>query len=356
MSSITQKVDSVIGCLLGTAVGDALGLPYEGLSKQRQRKIYSRIDRHRFCFGKGMISDDTEHTCMVAQALIVSGGERAKFARSLAWQFRFWLLSLPANLGLATLKAILKLWLGFSPDRSGVFSAGNGAAMRSAIIGVCYGDNLEKMRELVKVSARITHTDPKAEWGALAVAIAAHFATNHSLASPDNYYHFMQESLPAEATEFLDLIQLACESANKQQSAELFALDLGISKGVSGYVYQTVPVVIQVWLRHQKNYATAIQEVIRLGGDTDSTAAILGGIIGASVGKSGIPQQWIRDLWEFPRSVKWMEKLGIKLAEVTLTGRRQKQLFLLPGVVLLRNLFFLFVVILHGLRRLLPPY
>ncbi|WP_224411189.1 ADP-ribosylglycohydrolase family protein [Oscillatoria salina] len=356
MSSITQKVDSVIGCLLGTAVGDALGLPYEGLSKQRQRKIYSRIDRHRFCFGKGMISDDTEHTCMVAQALIVSGGERAKFARSLAWQFRFWLLSLPVNLGLATLKAILKLWLGFSPDRSGVFSAGNGPAMRSAIIGVCYGDNLEKMRELVKVSARITHTDPKAEWGALAVAIAARFATNQSKVSPETYSQFMTEILPPEAPEFLELIELACESAIKQQSAELFALDLGLNQGVTGYVYHTVPVVIQIWLRHQTDYATAIQEVIRLGGDTDSTAAILGGIIGASVGKVGFPQQWLRDLWEFPKSREWLENLGRKLAEVRVSGRRQKPLSLLPDAIFLRNLFFLFVVILHGLRRLLPPY
>jgi ADP-ribosylglycohydrolase len=87
---------SIIGCLLGTAVGDALGLPYEGLAK---RKIKLPIDRHRFLFGRGMVSDDTEHTCMVAQSLIVSAGDERIFAKALAWRLRFWLLLLPAGIG-----------------------------------------------------------------------------------------------------------------------------------------------------------------------------------------------------------------------------------------------------------------
>jgi hypothetical protein len=65
---------AIVGCLLGTAIGDALGLPYEGLTRDRQLVLYPNIDRQRLVFGKGMISDDTEHTCLVAQALIASAG------------------------------------------------------------------------------------------------------------------------------------------------------------------------------------------------------------------------------------------------------------------------------------------
>ncbi|MEE8624523.1 MAG: ADP-ribosylglycohydrolase family protein, partial [Acidiferrobacterales bacterium] len=92
------------------------------MSKRRQRQVYPEISGHRFVFGKGMVSDDTEHACMVAQALIVSGGDVETFAKSLAWRFRFWLLGLPAGIGFATLRAVLKLWLGFPSHRSGVFS------------------------------------------------------------------------------------------------------------------------------------------------------------------------------------------------------------------------------------------
>jgi ADP-ribosylglycohydrolase len=67
---LLNKEDSIIGCLLGTAIGDSIGLPYEGLSKQRQYRMYPDISGHHFFVGKGMISDDTEHTCIVAQAII----------------------------------------------------------------------------------------------------------------------------------------------------------------------------------------------------------------------------------------------------------------------------------------------
>src|SRR2546427_13010876 len=58
------------GVLLGAAVGDALGLPAENLSPERIRKRWSGEWRMRFLFGRGMISDDTEHTLMGSQALL----------------------------------------------------------------------------------------------------------------------------------------------------------------------------------------------------------------------------------------------------------------------------------------------
>jgi ADP-ribosylglycohydrolase len=58
----TPTADAVIGCMLGTAVGDAIGLPSERLSPRRQRRMFSHIDSHRLFFGRGMTSDDTEHT------------------------------------------------------------------------------------------------------------------------------------------------------------------------------------------------------------------------------------------------------------------------------------------------------
>ncbi|HET6423428.1 MAG TPA: ADP-ribosylglycohydrolase family protein, partial [Planctomycetaceae bacterium] len=123
---------SVIGCLLGTAVGDALGLAYEGLPRQRAAKLLGPPDRFRL-FGRwGLVSDDTEHACLVAQSVIASGCNPQQFERQLARRLRSWFLMLPAGIGLATLKACLKLCIGLSPSRSGVRSAGNGAAMRAA--------------------------------------------------------------------------------------------------------------------------------------------------------------------------------------------------------------------------------
>ena len=172
---MTIRRSSVVGAILGTAVGDALGLPYEGLSPRRAQGLLGTPDRYRFFLGRGMVSDDTEHACMVMQALIAAGDDVHSFTHDLAWRLRFWLLGLPAGIGLATLKAAIRLWLGVPPERSGVCSAGNAPAMRSVVLGAAIED-LELLRHLVTASTRLTHTDPKADYGAFAVALAARMA------------------------------------------------------------------------------------------------------------------------------------------------------------------------------------
>ena len=152
---------ALVGSMLGTAVGDALGLACEGLSPRRQAKIYPSLERYGFLFGIGMISDDTEHTVMVAQALIVSGGDETRFARDFAWRLKGWLLALPAGIGMATGRAIIKLLLFIPPKWSGVKSAGNGPAMRAAVLGVAWGDDPAKLASLNGISTRITHRDER---------------------------------------------------------------------------------------------------------------------------------------------------------------------------------------------------
>jgi ADP-ribosylglycohydrolase len=351
------KEKAIIGCLLGTAIGDAMGLSYEGLSRQRLVKLYPALNQYHFFFGKGMVSDDTEHAGLVAQSLIASQGDVEQFQNRFAWKLRFWLLGLPAGVGFATLRAILKLWLGFSPDNSGVFSAGNAPAMRSPIIGVCYGHDVKKLRQLVQASTHITHTDPKAEWGALVVALAAYHSSLNQPISPKYFLEQLEMLLKAEsAEELFALMNKTVGSVSAGQSTAAFAETLGLQNGVSGYIYHTVPVVIHAWLTNQDDYQTAIIDIIRCGGDTDTTAAIVGGIIGARVGKQGIPKPWLENLWEFPRNIKWMEKLGQRLNTVFFEHQKQKTLPVSIIAILLRNFIFMIIVLWHGFRRLLPPY
>ncbi len=353
-----KREKAVLGCLLGTAVGDALGLPYEGLSRQRQRRLYPEIRGHRFLFGRGMTSDDTEHTCLVAQAVIVSGGNEQAFARTLAWRLRFWLLGLPAGIGVASLKALAKLWLGFPSDRSGVFSAGNAPAMRSAVLGVCWGHDPQKLRTLVGITTRMTHTDPKAEFSALAVAQAAHLAStgNEQDFTPRGYCEKLESLLGGEGQELVELVRRAARSVELGETPEAFAEALGLGRGVTGYVYDTVPVALHASLRYSDDCRSAILAVIRCGGDTDTLAAITGGIVGARVGAKGIPAEWLRGLAEWPRSISWMGNLAERVTEVSATGRPQRAIAVSTLGLFLRNLFFLLVVLIHSLRRLLPPY
>jgi ADP-ribosylglycohydrolase len=358
-----SEVRAIVGCILGTAVGDAFGLACEGLSRSRQARMFPDLAGYKLLpFGKGMCSDDTEHTCMLAQSLIRTAGyadadEMARrFASDLGWRLRFWLAGMPAGIGLATLRAILKLWIGFPARHSGVFSAGNGPAMRVALVGVCYGGDIPRMRALVRAATRITHTDPKAEHGALAVALAAHLASTGRDVAPADYARRLRELLGDAARELLDLVDGVVQSAGRKESAADYAARTGCANGVSGYMFHTVPAVLHAWLTHQDDYRGGVTAVVRLGGDTDTAAAILGAIIGARVGKDGIPAEWLRDLWEWPRTQAWMESVGVKLAD-RCTHRTKGYAVPLNWLkLLLRNAFFIPLVLAHGFRRLLPPY
>lgn len=347
---------AITGCLLGTAVGDALGLPSEGLSRRRLARVFPDMAQMHFLGHRGMVSDDTEHACLIAQALIETGGEPDAFGRALARRLRFWLLGGPAGIGWATLRAITKLWLGFAPDKSGVWSAGNGPAMRSTLLGVCYGGDTARLQALVRASSRLTHTDPRAEAGALAVAVAAHLASGplSTAELPSAYWQTMEGLL--EDSDLRTLIQKAAASVGRAETSETFAAGIGAGERVSGYVNQTVPIAIHAWLSFPGDYRSAALAVIRCGGDTDTTAAITGAIAGAAVGKDGIPGEWLSALAEWPRTVNWMERLAAQLVEVQQTKTAQKP-FGLPLLPLLgRNLLFTMVVLAHGFRRLLPPY
>lgn len=344
-----RRLGAAVGLLLGTAVGDAVGLPREGLSGRRGRRRFGVPPLvPGLVLGRGMCSDDTEHACMTAQALLASGGDPDRFARSLAWRLRGWLLGLPAGVGSATLRAVLKLWVGFPPGRSGVRSAGNGPAMRAPVIGL-YADDPGRRRALVRASTRLTHTDPRAEQGALAVAIAA------AVGQARGPGVTLADFLAAAGDDLTDPELTAAVGAMRPPlaagaSVAEYAATLGLTTGVSGYVNHTVPVALYAWLRHPADLRAAVESVVMLGGDTDSVGAVAGALVGATAGAAAVPAEWVSRLWEWPRSPRWLRRLGEALA----TGGGPVPLFW-PGLIV-RNAAFAAVVIGHGVRRLLPPY
>lgn len=353
---ITVK-EIVLGSIMGTAVGDSLGLLYEGLSAKRQKKLYKDINRQKFFLGKGLISDDTEHTLMVAHALYHSSGDEEIFSRYLAKSLRKWIISMPLGIGFASLRACIKLLLGFSPQKSGVFSAGNGPAMRSGLIGIIYGNDIDKMKKLVRISTRITHTDPKAEIGALTVAYAAFIAGTQKTLDPSSFYEGLKELLiDYESSEFLKIIEEVVESVNNGESTGEYVERLGLKNGVSGYIYHTVPAVIHAWLSYKGDFRRSIVEMIECGGDTDTTAAILGGILGAGITSSEIPEDLRKNIYLFPYSKKYIENISQALDSRNKINSKINIKEPFWGLSLIRNLVLIPVIVFHVIRRMLPPY
>lgn len=335
--------------LLGTAVGDSVGLPAEGMSSYRIQKRWHGVWRQRLVVGKGMVSDDTEHTVFVAQCLALYPDDPAGFQRALGWKLRWWLLCLPAGIGFATLRGILKLWLGFPPSRSGVFSAGNGPAMRSALIGAFLAGNEERIREYIKASTRLTHTDPKAETAAMAVALTASWAALHRKSSPSiAEMSSLWLSAGLDDAVWQGLMSKVVESADRQLTVAQFAKELGLERGVTGYAYHTVPVALYAWFRHYGDFRASLESVLNCGGDTDTVGAITGALAAIT---SPIPEEWLTGLCDFPISLEYLKQLGESLD----IGKGSGQVVLPEFCWLalpIRNLIFLIVVLTHGFLRL----
>jgi len=305
-----------------------------------------------------MLSDDTEHTLFVAQSLLGHPDDAGAFQRRLAWHLRWWLASLPAGIGKATAQACLKLWSGIPPARSGVFSAGNGAAMRSAILGGYFYDRPEMIQLYAAASTRLTHTDPRAEIGARAIANVAAWAVGDEHKERPDFDSIVSKlvELAPDDGEWNKWIKCALEAYREGVSVPDFAVSLGLENGVTGYIYRTVPVAIYAWVRHYGDFRATLEKALDCGGDADTVGAIAGALAGATVGADKIPDVWIRGIIDWPRSTTLLRRVAGRLAEQRAAGMPLGEVSYFWPAVLPRNLLFLLVVLFHGFRRLTPPY
>lgn len=389
-------LDRVEGALLGCALGDALGLPCEGLAPRTLARRFP-LDRFGLLGRTGFVSDDTEQTALVAEALAV-GATPGEVERHFCARLRWWFARLPFGIGLATLRACVKLWLGLA--RSGVDSAGNGAAMRAGIVGVVVGDAALR-RELVERLARVTHAHALGVEGAVYVAeVAARLARGATPAEAvQGALGVVQQAALRNAVEHAVRLARTDDPANRlatgsgraeggptpatsaaerKDSADglsapatlatrsptmpaaglaspdelgpsaLALATVGSALGTTGFVVHSVGAC--TWsLLTAHDAMDAVRRAIRLGGDTDTHAAIVGGWAGASWGASALDSALVGALHDGPFGPSHLRGLARALVEGTPPPAWS------GAVAMARNLALYPVVLAHGFRRLVPP-
>jgi ADP-ribosylglycohydrolase len=342
--------DRLAGTLLGTALGDALGLPVEGMRAERVARRFGPLTpetaRFRLLGRTGFISDDAEQSALVAQSLARHSDDPEACARAFRRALLGWFARLPWGIGFGTLRACGRSELGLHP--SGVPSAGNGAAMRAAVIGVFFAERPEERERFGRGLAQVTHTDARAIEGALYVA---EVAAKCGRSSPD--------------TPPIERCQAARGVVRQPQLAEALdrALDLArrdatlreaaTALGTSGFVVHTVPFCAFCFARFGTEPLAAITAAIAGGGDTDSTAAIVGAWSGALHGEAGLPALLLRRIHDGPFGPTHLRALARCLALRRAGQRVPSPRFSAPAAFA-RNLALYPVVLAHGFRRLVP--
>ena len=170
-------------------------------------------------------------------------------------------------------------------------SCGNGAAMRVAPLGAYFAGSPAKAVSEAELSARLTHAHPEGVAGAIAVAVAACHAVSARLAGQRPSARRFLETVLASTPDGVVARGLKRALRMPSVSVEEAAYELG--NGTRVTAQDTVPFTIWAAARHLDDYPAAVQSCIEAGGDIDTTAAIVGGIVGAFAGRTGIPQDWL---------------------------------------------------------------
>jgi ADP-ribosylglycohydrolase len=294
-----NREDAVVGCLLGGAIGDALGAFVEGC---QQIPSFADIFHQSW-----HLTDDTQLTLATCEAIIQAGSisPEAIAGNMLRW-FRGRRL---IGLGASTLKALRDLDMGAHwalAGRQGEYAAGNGAAARVASLAFLLNPESYEDRRTLHDVCRITHHSDEAYAGALAVVAAIQFETPSPSVNLYNFLSSIAKVLPD--TRVRDrLLEYA------SLSPPFLIHDTAIRFGCGGHVVESIPFAIfAAWQSWQLGYEAMIEQVILAGGDTDTNASIAGQITGAWNGARSLPASWIERVPER----KYIAEIGRKLASV----------------------------------------
>lgn len=316
------------GCLLGGAIGDALGMPVETMTHQEIMALNNgqgvidfmapvqRKFKEAAKLPAGATTDDTQLTLIVAQSLIQFGG-RFNIEDCAQRHVEEWKKT-HVTWGGSTRNAIAEIAEGkrdprTPPQITPKTGLGNGVAMKVAPLGLLAQNphrmddgNLALARECCELGC-ITHGDPRASLAAFAVADMIRLIlvrqrgikSGISLSIRDCLDDVIIRTKLAE--DFLNrprwnkdeisqrLRLMLCNIKNPNQLREVV--------GCGFTALETAPFVIGTFIRHASDFKTGVLEAVNAGGDADTNAAIVGNLIGANLGIEGIPPDWVE---QFP--------------------------------------------------------
>ena len=275
--------------LEGLSVADSLGGFFEfnrgnNLAFVRERRVPEVQWRY---------TDDTNMALSIYEILWRFGEiDQDELAKSFAQHFD---RRRGYGMGARTLMGQIQLgmpWRKMSKDLfHGTGSFGNGGAMRVAPLGAYFADDLDRVKQQAALSAEITHAHPEGIAGAIAVAVAAAIAWNLRGQSKPSRQDFIAAILPhIPASDVRDGVQAAHDLPPNTSLRDAVK---ALGNGSRVIAQDTVPFTLWSAGEYLDDYTEAIWQTISAGGDADTTAAIVGGIVACYVGTEGIPQKWI---------------------------------------------------------------
>ncbi|MFI5392526.1 MAG: ADP-ribosylglycohydrolase family protein [Myxococcota bacterium] len=279
----------IVGGILGLALGDALGAPFEF---RRAHDVPSPIPAFVLPWmGRppGSWTDDTAMARNLWTSLIASGG--ILDTDDVLRRHLEWLASSPPDIGSQTVAALREHQRGTPDAAKAVFerrgpevSAGNGSVMYCAPLGLAYANLQDDLLEAAPALSAITHWDERCKTACLAVTLAAAALVRGD--EPESAVRAaLERVVDREGGEELDYLTGAA------------GIERPIDGPDQGFALFTAGVALRV-AGEAKPFEDGLRAVVALGGDTDTNASVAGALLGALHGVDGLPPDWLARLVE----------------------------------------------------------
>ena len=294
---------NVMGALIGCAIGDAMGAPFEGLWAE---SIPSPSDLsasfHEYHgYPTGQYTDDTQLTLATVQSIVdESDVVVAAIARQIAELWRHQSVIGPG--GACTQAAERYLATGEYRDMGAPDGqAGNGTAMRTAVLGLWFGDDHESLVSVVADISRLTHQDSRSVAGGVAIALAANQLYTADEIEPHSFCNLLADVCGDINSEMSELLRLLPDQIGTAGAMDFLAHSGQVKPEfqkpiISPFVIPTVLASIYCVLIHPDSWINAVTSAVGLGGDVDTLGAIVGALAGARLGFDSIPPNLVNSV------------------------------------------------------------
>ncbi len=283
-----QLVSRARGALLGLVAGNQLGVPTEHLGTP---------EAIRKAFPNGVVDlapppknspydDDAAMALLLGESLLASKGFDAN---DVARRWVKWMKVDGRGIGITTRRALTLIDRGKDPFEAGQLanqenpgrSAGNGSVMRCLPVALRYYDDPDRLIRVSTQQAAITHADERCTWGAAAVNLAARELLHGNIYFLDEVMHRIGDRAPRVLRDAIHRVPRERED------------DLPIARaGEVGYVVHCVEIAFW-FVTHDRSLEEALIALAQAGGDTDTNAAVAGGLLGARYGDVALPPRWV---------------------------------------------------------------
>lgn len=307
------RADRARGALVGLAIGDALGMPTQMLSRERIRQLIGTLTgfvpapaENEISSGTaaGRVTDDTDQAIIVGSLLVEGRGRidhQELASRLIAWQETMKQVGSADLLGPSTRRALEAVRSGVPAGESGRWGDTNGAAMRVAPVGIAVPpDPLDQLADVVADVGRVTHDTSVANAGAAAVAAAVSAGVDGADSELAALTGIAAARLGASRGHYVAGADVAARiswARDLMKDAAGDPLDLVYSVVGTGVATQeAVPAAFALARLYSADPWQACLAAAGLGGDSDTVAAMTGAMLGACHGMSAFPDTAIDTL------------------------------------------------------------